>query len=114
MAARTRTYAIFDDRGQKHRVSSGDRLLLPLVTGTPGSTVRFEKVLLYAPAGDKPVQVGAPTVSGAAVHAVIEAEEKDEKLRIYKWRRRENYHRRLGHRQRLTRVRITKVVGGKA
>ena len=71
MAARTRTYAIFDDRGQKHRVSSGARLLLPRVDGTPGSAIRFEKVLLYAPAGDKPVRVGAPTVAGARVTAEV-------------------------------------------
>ncbi|MCI0343144.1 MAG: 50S ribosomal protein L21 [Planctomycetales bacterium] len=106
-----RTYAVFEDRGHRHRVAAGDRLLLAHLPGASGSEVRFEKVLLLGggKAGAVP-RVGKPTVAGASVLGVIEGEVKGEKLKIYKWRRRENYHRRIGHRQKYTQVRIAKIL----
>ncbi len=110
-AKAAKTFAIFEDRGHRHRVRAGDRLLLDRLPGAVGSEVRFEKVLLLGggKAGAVP-RIGKPTVAGASVLGVIEGEAKGEKLKIYKWRRRENYHRRIGHRQKYTQVRIAKIV----
>ena len=74
--------------------------------------MKFGTVLLVSPGGKSAPKVGEPTVKGAEVHAVIEGEQAGDKIRNYKGRRRENYHRRLGHRQHYTRIRITKIVPG--
>ena len=107
--ARKKTYAVFNDRGRRHKASTGDRLLVDLMPGEPGSEVVFDKVVLLAPAGSAEAQVGTPTVAGVSVVGVIEGEHKARKLKVFKWRRRENYRRRRGHRQRYTQVRIRKI-----
>ena len=108
MSDRTRTFAVINDRGRRHRVSAGDRVLVDLMEGAPGSEVVFDEVVLLAKAGGA-TSVGKPNVDGAKVVAVIEREHKAAKLKIYKWRRRENYRRRIGHRQRYTQLLIRKI-----
>jgi len=106
--SRKRTFAVINDRGRRHKVCAGDRLLIDRMDGNPGSEVVFDQVVLVAKAGGA-TAVGKPTVDGANVVGVIEGERKGEKLKIYKWRRRENYRRRIGHRQRYTQVLIRKI-----
>lgn len=109
MSDRKRTFAVINDRGRNHKVSAGDRVLVDLMEGAaPGAEVVFDQVVLLAKAGGA-TTVGKPNVEGAKVVAVIEREHKGEKLKIYKWRRRENYRRRIGHRQRYTQVRIRQI-----
>lgn len=108
MSDRKRTFAVINDRGRNHKVCAGDRLLIDLMEGAPGAEVVFDQVVLLAKAGGS-TAVGTPNVAGAKVVAVIEREHKGEKLKIYKWRRRENYRRRIGHRQRYTQVLIRQI-----
>jgi len=108
--ARKKTYAVIEDRGRRHRVEAGQRVLIDLMDGAAGTEVTFDKVLVLSPAKGDP-KVGAPTVAGASVVGVIEGELRSEKLKIFKWRRRENYRRRIGHRQRYTQVRIRQIAG---
>jgi large subunit ribosomal protein L21 len=105
---RKRTYAVIDDRGRRHKVHAGARVLIDLMDAKPGTEVTFDKVVVLSPAKGEP-KIGTPTVAGASVVAVVEGEQKGEKLKIFKWRRRENYRRRIGHRQRFTQVRIRKI-----
>ncbi len=108
MSDRKRTFAVINDRGRRHKVSAGDRVLIDRMDGDPGSEVVFDQVVLLAKAGGA-TSVGTPTVDGVKVVAVIEGEHKAQKLKIYKWRRRENYRRRIGHRQRYTQIRIRQI-----
>ena len=105
---RKRTYAVIEDRGRRHKVHAGERVLIDRMDGAPGTEITFDRVVVLSPASGAP-KIGTPTVAGASVVGVIEGEHKGEKLKIFKWRRRENYRRRIGHRQRYTQVRIRKI-----
>jgi large subunit ribosomal protein L21 len=69
--------------------------------------VTFDKVLLVSD-GDK-VSVGRPVVKGASVTAEVVDQFKDEKVIAFKFRRREGYHKTIGHRQKLSRVKVGKI-----
>ena len=102
-------YAIFEDGSHQFRVSEGDRIIVDRRDGEPGTELVFPKVLLIA--GDGGATIGTPVVEGARVVAKIVDQFRDKKIIIQKFRRRKNYRRRRGHRQPLTRVLITGVVG---
>jgi large subunit ribosomal protein L21 len=102
-------YAIFEDGSHQFRVSEGDRIIVDRRDGEPGTELVFPKVLLIA--GDGGATIGTPVVEGARVVATIVDQFRDKKIIIQKFRRRKNYRRRRGHRQPLTRVLITGVVG---
>jgi large subunit ribosomal protein L21 len=76
--------------------------------GKVGQQVELQDVLLVAGAGD--TKIGRPTVEGAKVVATILAQEKGPKIRIFKYRPKERYRRRIGHRQYYTRLRVDKIV----
>ncbi|HZL99210.1 MAG TPA: 50S ribosomal protein L21 [Planctomycetota bacterium] len=96
--------AIINDRGRQYLVDAGQSLLVDLLAGAePGSDHVFDRVLV---SGDR---IGAPYVDGATVTARVEAHVKGTKLYIQKFKRRKDYRRRFGHRQRYTRVTITAI-----
>lgn len=104
-------YAVIRDGGREYRVSEGDRVDLDLKAGlAAGDELTLGNVLLLA-RGEGDVAVGTPHVEGAAVTARVEGTVKGEKLIAYKYRRRKGYHRKKGHRQQYTRVRITGITG---
>ena len=100
-------YAIFEDGSHQFRVREGDRVVVDLRAGVPGSEVIFSKVLLLA--GDGEPILGAPVVEGARVVAKIVDHFRAKKIIIQKFRRRKNMRRRNGHRQPYTTVLITSV-----
>ena len=98
-------YAIISTDGRQYKVQSGDEIQVDLREGAnPGDAVIFDNVLLVS--GADGVKVGKPGIAGAKVAAEIIAEEQGDKIYIQKMRRRKNFRRRTGHRQRYTRVRI--------
>ena len=103
-------YAIIEDSGQQFRVAEGDVLDVDLVdVADDGKNIEFDRVLLVGVEGD--VKIGTPLVDGAKVLAeVVDAEAKGPKVHIYRWRRRKASRRKTGHRQKYTKVRITKIV----
>jgi len=103
-------YAIFRALGKQFRAEKGMTLRLPLMAAEPGSKVTFDEVLLTAD-GDA-IQAGAPLVKGARVEAEVLREGKEKKIYVFKFKRRKNYRRKTGHRQRFTEVRITDVLAG--
>ncbi|MGH7581828.1 MAG: 50S ribosomal protein L21 [Gemmatimonadales bacterium] len=104
-------YVIFKALGKQWRAEPGATLRLPLMEEkSPGDKLSFDEVLLAAN-GDT-ITAGTPTVPGASVSAEVVGHGKDEKIRIFKFKRRKNYRRKAGHRQRFTEVRITDVVVG--
>jgi large subunit ribosomal protein L21 len=102
-------YAVFEDGSRQYRVSEGDQLDVDFRDAQAGNQIEFNRVLLFS--GTEGVRVGTPTVENAKVVAEVVEQRRGEKLYIQKFKRRKNYHRRTGHRQELTRVRIKQIVG---
>jgi large subunit ribosomal protein L21 len=100
-------YAIFRTGGKQFRAEPGKSLRIPSLSVEPGESVTFEEVLLGA--SDEGVKVGLPLVSGATVKAEVVGHGKGEKIIIFKHKRRKNYRRKQGHRQKYTEVRINEV-----
>ena len=104
------SYAIFKAAGKQFRAEKGLTVKVPTLTGEPGSKVTFEEVLLSSD-GEK-VRAGQPVVKGAKVVAEIVRHGRDKKVVVYKFRRRERYRRKQGHRQGFTEIKITDVKVG--
>lgn len=100
-------YAIIDDGGHQYKVQEGQELEIDYRSVATGGEVKFDKVLAVGK-GDK-LALGTPAVSGASVTAEVVAVTQGPKLTVQNFRRRKNFRRRTGHRQMLTKVRITKI-----
>jgi large subunit ribosomal protein L21 len=101
-------YAIIDDGGRQHKVSTGDVIHIDR-TPTEEKTLTFDRVLLIG--GDGQTKIGQPTVAGASVKADVVGEFKSKKIDTIKYRRRKGYHKKIGHRQTLLAVKITAING---
>ena len=99
-------YAIFKNGGRQYRAEKGATLELDQT----GAKVEFNEVVLVHD-GQK-ATIGAPTVKGAKVVAEVVKNFRGEKIRVFKFRRREGYHRTRGHRSELTLVKVTEIVTG--
>ncbi len=104
------SYAIFRALGKQFRAEKGKTLKLPLMVAEPGAKVTFDEVLLSS--DGTTIKAGAPLVKGAKVEAEVVGHGKDAKLYVFKFKRRKNYRRKTGHRQKHTEVRITDVKVG--
>lgn len=100
-------FAVIASGGKQHRVTQGEVLRLEKLAGEPGDEVVFDQVLMVAD-GDN-VSVGKPYVDGSKVTAEVVAQDRARKIHILKFKRRQNYMRRQGHRQAYTEVRITGI-----
>ena len=108
----TMAYAIIRTGGRQFRVAEGDTLDVDRLDVEPGKTATFGDVLLFADGND--VTHGNPLVSGAKVSAEVLEQRKDKKVVAFKYKRRKGYHRTVGHRRKLTRVKIKTIdVGSK-
>jgi large subunit ribosomal protein L21 len=97
-------FAVIRTGGKQYRVTPNAVLKVEKLRAEPGATITFTDVLaLGSEAG---VSVGAPTVAGAAVTATVMAQDRLDKVIIFKKRRRQNSRRRNGHRQHVTVLRI--------
>ena len=106
------TYAIIKTGGRQYRVAEGDTIDVDLVDVEAGKTATFGDVLMYA--DGKNLTHGDPLISGAKVTAEVVEQRKDKKVIAFKFRRRKGYHRTVGHRRKLTRVKIKSIsVGAK-
>jgi large subunit ribosomal protein L21 len=104
-------YAIFRALGKQFRAEKGKTLRLPLMDAAAGSKLTFDEVLLSSD-GDT-IRTGTPLVAGASVEAEVVGEGKEPKIYVFKFKRRKNYRRKTGHRQRYTEVRITDLKLGR-
>jgi len=105
------SYAIIRSGGRQYRVAEGDTVDVDLIDVEAGKTATIDDVLMYAD-GDK-ITHGSP-IDGAKVIAEVVEHRKDKKVIAFKYRRRKGYHRTVGHRRKLTRLKIKSIaVGGK-
>lgn len=100
-------YAIIRTGGRQHRVAEGDIIDVDFLNEEPGKEGVFADVLLHCD-GDK-ITHGTPVIEGATVSGEIIEQRKDKKVIAFKYRRRKGYHRTVGHRRKLTRVKITSI-----
>lgn len=100
-------YAIFRAKGKQFRAEPEATLRIPSLEAEPGERVTFEEVLLAERDGD--VLVGTPALSGASVAAEVVRHGKGEKIVVFKFKRRKNYRRKQGHRQKFTEIRILDI-----
>lgn len=107
MESFTIMYAIVDINGIQTKVTPDEVLNVPQMAGEPGATLTFDKVLLVGN-GEK-ISLGRPTVKGASVAVEILEHLRGPKLKIFKFKRRRDYRRRKGHRDALTRIRVTAI-----
>ena len=103
-------YAVVRVAGFQYLAREGDTLTVPRLEAEPGSEVKLEEVLFLRD-GDQAI-VGRPTVAGSYVAARVLEHDRARKVMIGKFRRRENYRRKKGHRQDQTRVQVTAIHAG--
>lgn len=100
-------YAVLQTGSKQYRVATGDTLEIERLPAEAGQSVTFDQVLLVNRDGQ--VSVGAPTVPGATVVGDVVGHKRGPKLIAWKMRRRKGYHRKVGHRQELTVVKIKEI-----
>ena len=100
-------YAIVEIAGQQFKVEKGRKLYVHRLQGDEGSSVSFDKVLLTD--NDGQVKVGSPVVEGVTVAATILKHLKDDKVIVFKKKRRKGYKVKNGHRQFLTQILIDEI-----
>ncbi len=100
-------YAIVNINGIQTRVAPDEVIAVPRLAGEPGATLTFDQVLMVGD-GDR-ISVGQPYVKGAKATVEVLEHLRGPKLRIFKFKRRREYRRRRGHRDELTRLRVTAI-----
>lgn len=99
-------YAIIATGGKQYKVSEGDIIRVEKLGIADGETVTFDQVLAL---NDGELKVGTPTVTGASVSASVIKEGKAKKVIVYKYKPKTGYHKKNGHRQQYTEVKIEKI-----
>ena len=101
-------FAIIKTGGKQYKVAPNDIIMVERLMGTSGDPIEFTDVLMTGQ-GDS-IKVGAPFVSKATVCGTVLDQIRDDKVIIFKKKKRHNYRRKNGHRQYLTVVRITDIL----
>ena len=99
-------YAVIATGGKQYKVSEGDIIKVEKLGVAEGETYTFDQVLVV---NDGTMKIGTPTVAGAAVTATVLREGKDRKVIVYKYKNKSGYHKKNGHRQLFTQVKIEKI-----
>ena len=100
-------YAVIKTGGHQYKVQEGELLKIEKVEGNPGEALKFSDVLLLQ--DGETSTLGAPTVANASVDAVIKEQTRNDKIIVFKYKRRKNYKKKVGHKQPQTIVEITKI-----
>ena len=107
------SFAIIETGGKQYKVSASKILEIEKLDAKVGETVKFQNVLLLN--DDKTTEVGSPSIDGAMVEAKLLDNVKDRTVLIFHKRRRKHSRKKNGHRQRHSKIQITKIMskGGK-
>jgi large subunit ribosomal protein L21 len=100
-------YAVIMSGGKQYRVAEGEVVRVEKLEAETGAPVEFKDVLLVRT--DDKTYIGKPLVEGASVLGVLESQEKDEKVLVFKYKKKKQYRRTRGHRQQHSEVRIEKI-----
>jgi large subunit ribosomal protein L21 len=100
-------YAVLETGSKQYRVTAGDTLDIERLAADAGQSYTFDRVLLVNNEGN--ISVGSPVVANAAVVADVVEHLRGPKTVAFKMKRRKGYHKTIGHRQELTRIRIKEI-----
>ena len=100
-------YAVIETGGKQYKVAQGDIITVEKLKVDAGSTYKFDKVLLLA--DDDDISIGKPYVDGAAVSASVIGDGKEKKVIIYKFKSKKGFHKKKGHRQPFTKLKIESI-----
>ena len=104
-------YAVIETGGKQYRVKEGDRLRVEQLDAEEGAEIELDRVLLVGD-GDR-ISVGRPLVEDGRVAATVKAHGRAKKIKVVKFKRRKNYLRQHGHRQRFTELEIGSITAGR-
>ena len=100
-------YAIIETGGKQYKVSEGDVIKVEKLAVEAGTAYAFDKVLVVS--GENGISVGAPYVEGAKVGATVIGDGKAKKVVIYKYKSKKGFHKKRGHRQPYTMLKIDSI-----
>lgn len=100
-------FAVVDIKGQQFKVAENSTYYVPRLKENPDTDVTFQSVILVD--DEKGTKVGVPYLSGVKVTAKILEHIKDDKVIVFKKKRRISYKKKNGHRQQLTKIEVTKI-----
>jgi large subunit ribosomal protein L21 len=100
-------FAIIETGGKQYRVEQGLEFKVELLQAEPGTDVELDKVLLVADGGQ--TKIGAPYLDGAKVACEVLGHGRGEKIIIFKKKRRNDYHKKTGHRQDYTSLKVKTI-----
>ena len=100
-------YAIIATGGKQYKVAEGDVVRVEKLGAEEGASFTFDQVL--AVSDDNGMKIGQPTVAGASVSATVLGDGKAKKVIVYKYKPKSGYHKKNGHRQQYTQVKIDKI-----
>ena len=103
---RCHMYAIIATGGKQYKVAEGDIIKVEKLGAEAGTTYTFDQVLAVSSDG---LKIGNPTVEGATVEASVLGDGKAKKVVVYKYKPKTGYHKKNGHRQQYTAVKIEKI-----
>ncbi len=103
-------YAIVDIAGQQYKVEKDQKIFVHRLQDKEGSKVSFKKILLLDDGKD--VKIGSPNLDGASVDAKVISHLKDDKVIVFKKKRRKGYRVKNGHRQLLSEIQISSISSG--
>ena len=102
------SFAIIETGGKQYKVSASKILEIEKIDAEVGKTLKFKKVLLLN--DDKNTEVGSPNIEGASVEAKLLENVKDRTILVFHKRRRKHSRKKNGHRQRHSKIQITKIL----
>ena len=100
-------YAVIFTGGKQYKVSEGETLRVEKIPGEIGSSVSFDRVLMFS--DGKTIKVGQPTLADVAVKGHIVEQGKAKKVIVFKYKKRKRYRKKLGHRQQYTALKIDTI-----
>ena len=100
-------YAIMETGGKQYKVAPGDIIRVEKLPGNKDDEVLFDKVLLIS--DKEKIELGHPFIKDAKIRGKILNQGRSEKIVVFKFRRRKRYHKKRGHRQYLTTVKIENI-----
>jgi len=103
-------YAVVNSGGKQYKVQEGEIFRVEKISGDIGSTVTFDKVLLFS--DGESLKIGQPVLDDIKVQGSIVEQNKAKKILVFKYKRRKRYRRKQGHRQPYTAIRIDSIGTG--
>jgi large subunit ribosomal protein L21 len=103
-------YAVIKTGGKQYRVQVGEKIKVEQIPADVGSQVVIDQVLMVS--NGELVTIGTPLVAGATVQATVIAQDRADKVRIFKMRRRKHYQKRQGHRQNYSELFVNGIFDG--